>query len=406
MSVLRVVLDDAPLADRAEEWALFDAHGHRLQSGHGAPATWPVAARRECVLAATRVRLTSLLLPPMPPDRVASAAAFALEDAFARPASEQHMLVSTRDTQGRVVATVTQRALVMALAHDFARLVAEPALAPLPKPGHWLWLPSATGETFIRQPDGAAFAVSHPHEGTVLPAELGVTLMQSAKASARPEIVDVAFAVTDAQLNAWSAATQVSFRRTDVWRWDRDGAAFDALPDLGPRASADDKTGKETDTHRAWRWAGAIAGLAMFGAVTATIVQWSWLRVDHWRTTRAIVAAAADAGIVGADDADAAAAALTRRWSDARHRVARTVPGDALPLLARAAPALGALPTGALKSATFGPGQWTFELGVTNEAAVASFERQLASAGLLSLAATNASGTRLRATLAPGLARP
>ena len=137
MSVLRVVLDDAPLADRAEEWALFDAHGHRLQSGHGAPATWPVAARRECVLAATRVRLTSLLLPPMPPDRVASAAAFALEDAFARPASEQHMLVSTRDTQGRVVATVTQRTLVMALAHDFARLVAVPALAPLPKPGHW-----------------------------------------------------------------------------------------------------------------------------------------------------------------------------------------------------------------------------------------------------------------------------
>ena len=77
-----------------------------------------------------------------------------------------------------------------------------------------------------------------------------------------------------------------------------------------------------------------------------------------------------------------------------------------MPLLARAAPALGALPAGALKSATFSPGQWTFEIGVMPLTGVAAFEQQLANRGLLALAATNPSGTRLRATLAPGLDRP
>lgn len=406
MSVLRVVLEDAPLAARADAWALFDAHGHRLQSGHGVPASWPEADRREAVLAASRVRMTSLALPPMPVDRVAGAAAFALEDTFARPASEQHMNVSPRDAQGRVVVTVTPRALVDALAHGFARVVAEPALAPVPAPGHWLWLPSGAHDSFIRQPDGAAFAVSHPRDSMALPAELALPLTQRGAGGAPPKSVDVAFAATDAQLEAWSAAARVPFRRADPWRWDRDGAIFDRLPDLGPGAA--DAAGSQTHSAagRTMRWAGAIAGFALLGAIAATIVQWSWLRIDGWRTGRAIVATAVEAGVTGADDADAAATALTRRWSEARHRAALAVPGDALPLLARVAPAVGALPKGVLKSATFAPGQWTFDLMVLAPATLAAFEAQLANAGLRSLAATNAAGTRLRATLAPGIERP
>jgi len=406
MSVLRVVLEDVPVAARADAWALFDAQGHRLQSGHGVPASWPDAERREAVLAASQVRVTSLTLPPMPADRIASAAAFALEDSFARPASEHWMHASTRDAHGRVVVTVSTRTLVDTLARDFARVVAEPALAPLPASGHWLWLPSAARDSFIRQPDGSAFVVSHPRDGMALPAELVLALTQRGAGVAPPGAVDVAFAVTDAQLEAWSAATRVPFRRTDPWRWDRDGARFDRLPDLGPRAGSTSADRATAGAGPTLRWAGAIAGAALLGAVLATIVQWSWLRLDAWRTTRAIITTAVDAGVADAGDADAAAAALTRRWSDARHRAALAVPGDALPLLARAAPALGALPQRALKSATFGPGQWTFDLATMDPAALAAFEAGLANAGLRSLAATNASGTRLRATLAPGLERP
>jgi len=404
MSVLRVVLEAVPLPARAAAWALFDAHGHRLRSGHGVPSTWPDAARREGVLAASRVRLASLPLPPMPADRVGAAAAFALEDVFARPASEQHLHVSARDAHGRVMATVTQRALVDALSRDFARLVAEPALAPLPKAGRWLWLTSAADDTFIRQPDGAAFPVSHPRDALTLPTELTLPLMQSGAGLARPAAVDVAFAVTDAQLDAWSAATRVPFARGEPWHWDGDGQQFARVPDLVPAANGATKA--PSGARRTWRWAGAIAAMAIIGAAMATIMEWSWLRIDHWRTQRGIVAVATDAGVTGVTEPDAAASALARRWADARHKVARPVPGDAMPLLARAAPALGALPAGALKSATFSPGQWTFELGVMPPAAVTAFAQQLANRGLLSLAATNASGTRLRATLAPGLDRP
>ncbi len=406
MSILRVVLEDAPLAARADAWSLFDAQGHRLQSGHGVPASWPDASRREAVLAASRVRVSTLTLPPMPADRIASAAAFALEDAFARPASEHAMHASARDAQGRVVVTVTERALVETLARDFARVIAEPALAPVPAPAHWLWLPSAARDSFIRQPDGSAFVVSHPRDGIALPAELALALRHRGAGVAPPSVVEVAFAVTDAQLDAWSMATRVPFRCTDPWRWDRDGTLFDALPDLGPRTGGDAASRAQSAAARTMRGAGVIAGVALLGAVLATIVHWSWLRLDGWRTTRAIVATATEAGVTDAGDADAAAAGLTRRWSDARHGAALAVPGDALPLLARVAPALGALRKGALKSATFGPGQWTFDLATMDPAALASFEAQLANAGLRVLAATNASGTRLRATLAPGLERP
>jgi len=405
MSVLRVVLEAVPLPARAAAWALFDAHGHRLRSGHGVPSTWPDAARREGVLTASRVRLASLQLPPMPADRVGAAAAFALEDVFARPASEQQLHVSARDAHGRVMATVTDRALVDALSRDFARLVAEPALAPLPKAGRWLWLPSAAADTFIRQPDGAAFPVSHPRDAMTLPTELTLPLTQPGAGFARPDAVDVAFAVTDAQLDAWSAATRVPFARGEPWHWDGDGQQFARVPDLVPQAT-NGAMDAPSAARRTWRWAGAIAAMAIVGVAMATIVEWSWLRIDHWRTQRAIVAVATDAGVTGVTEPDAAATALARRWADARHKVARPVPGDAMPLLARAAPALGALPAGALKSATFSPGQWTFELGVMPPAAVTAFELQLANRGLLSLAATNASGTRLRATLAPGLDRP
>lgn len=406
MAVLRVVLEDVPLASRADAWALFDAHGHRLQSGHGVPASWPDAQRREAVLAASRVRMTALTLPPMPADRIASAAAFALEDAFARPPSEHVMHASARDAQGRVVVTVTERALVDRLEREFSRVIAEPALAPLPPPEHWLWLPSATLDSFIRQPDGAAFVVSHPRDGMALPAELAMALAQRGAGDRPPKAVDVALAVTDAQLEAWSTATRIPFHRADPWRWDRDGARFDALPDLAQRMGGDAASRAQSAAGRTMQWAAAIAGAALFCAVLATIVQWSWLRVDGWRTARAIVATAVDAGVTDAGDAESAATALTRRWTDARHRAALAVPGDALPLLARVAPALGALPKGALKSATFGPGQWTFDLAVMDPAALAAFEAQLANAGLRSLAATNASGTRLRATLGPGLERP
>ncbi len=406
MSVLRVVLAAVPSPSRASPWALFDAAGRCLKSGSDAADAWPDAERREAVVAATAVRVASVALPPMPADRIATAVAFALEDQLAGPAGEHHLAASTRRRDGTVEVAVAQRALVAGLARDFTRVVAEPALAPIPPAGTWRWHASALADGFVRKSDGAAFAVSAPMAGAPLPPELALALRTAPKIAGAAPRVDVAFACTDAQLGAWSREAGTPFTRGAAWRWDMDAAAIANAPDLlqgeftrGPRIAA-------ARPAVAFQWAIALAAAALVLHVGATIVTWSWLRYDAWQTQRAIIATARDAGAGDHDDAPAAAAALARRAADARHAAGRTAPSDALPLLARAAPVLGALPAGTVKSATYTTGTWTIELAKLDPDAQTALDRGLADAGLASLQATTAAGTRVRVTPAPGTERP
>jgi len=96
------------------------------------------------------------------------------------------------------------------------------------------------------------------------------------------------------------------------------------------------------------------------------------------------------------------AAAIAKRYAEARHRAGLAAPADALPLLSRAAPALAALPTGTLKSATYSDGRWTFDFSKLDAGAADRLQRQLAGAGLSTLAATNPSGSRMRVAPGPG----
>ena len=139
---------------------------------------------------------------------------------------------------------------------------------------------------------------------------------------------------------------------------------------------------------------------------SATVAQWAWLRVDAWQTERSTIAVAAAA--VGGDYADSATAAgaLSRRFADERHRAGLVAPADALPLLARAAPPLAALPPRAIRSATFASGSWTFDLAKIDAAALAEFEQGLTMSGLVTLRATTPTGARVRVALAPGMDRP
>jgi hypothetical protein len=60
------------------------------------------------------------------------------------------------------------------------------------------------------------------------------------------------------------------------------------------------------------------------------------------------------------------------------------------------------LPTETLKSATYADGRWTFDLAKLDVGAAERLERQLAGAGLSTLAATNPTGTRMRVAPGPG----
>ena len=404
MSTLRVVLPAAPSPARDDAWALFDAQERRVRSGVGPPATWPDAERREAVLAAAVVRLAGIVLPPMPADRVAAAAAFALDDQLAGPAQEQHLVASPRRRDGGVDVAIVQRALLPPLRKAFGRVVAEPATAPVPPAGTWRWHASGAGGGFVRKPDGNAFAVGVP--GADAPAELALALRHASRAGAPPIRVEVTFDCTDAQLTAWSAQCSAAFARGAAWRWDHDGSAAAAAPDLLQGEFAPQPDRAPPRAARGFRWAATLTAAAIVLHVGATAVQWTWLRFESWQVARAIVATARDAGAGDHADAAAASAALARSFADARHRAAIAAPADALPLLARAAPVLAALPVGAFKSATYTPGAWTLELAQLPDGARAALDRGFADAGLASLQATTAAGTRVRASLAPGTDRP
>jgi hypothetical protein len=130
--------------------------------------------------------------------------------------------------------------------------------------------------------------------------------------------------------------------------------------------------------------------------VGGAIVQWTSLRLRYWQAQRELVATVRQAGVADAADARAAAAALAARFAEARHRAGLAAPADALPLLARAAPALALLPAGAIRSATYASGAWTIDLGKTDPAQAGAAERSLRLAGLSTLSATTAAGTRMR----------
>jgi hypothetical protein len=397
MSTLRILLDAAPAAGRAVAWALFDAGERVVESGHGAPETWPAAQRREAVLAAACVRIVGLQLPPLTTDRVAAAAAFALEDQLAGPANEQHIAVSSQRADGTVEAIVANRRLVAGLAEEFDRILAEPALAPVPPARHWRWFASDAGGGFVRKPDGSAFATSAPDR---VPDELLLALDHAARASSGPSGVEMAFA-PDATLRTDIARhTRTAFLPTSPWRWDASGAAaFAGATDVRQGEFAHAAPSMMRGSTRWLRWAAVLAALAIALHVTATIGEWIALRVDAWRVRSALAEVARDAGAIGGDDP---ATAIARRYADARHRAGLAAPADALPLLSRAAQALAALPAGTFKSATYADGHWTFELDKLDAGAANRLERQLAAAGLSTLQAVNPTGARMRVTLGAG----
>jgi len=398
MATLRVLLDAAPETDRTDAWALFDANERVLQSGRGTPAAWPEADRNEAVLAASCVRIVSLKLPPMSADRVAAAAAYSLEDQLAGPADEQHIAASLQRPDGTVEAIVANRGLVAELAATFERVLAEPALAPRPAPGHWRAYASGLSGGFVRRPDGSAFATSG-HAG--MPPELALALDHAEATGSAP--VDVEMAMPEDMSTRANIAQRSGTRLVwmDAWAWDKAGAAaFANAIDLCQGEFARTTPIVARGAARLFRTAVIVVALAIVLHIAASIGEWAFVRVEDWRARSSLDSLAREMGISGGTDP---AAEIAKRHAQARHRAGLAAPGDALPLLARAAPDLATLPAGMLKSATYADDHWTFDLDKADANLTAQLERQLAASGLTSLLAANASGTRIRVSLAPGV---
>jgi len=409
MTTLRILVAATPTADRPVHWALFDAAGACISTGCDLPVRWPSADCLEIVVAASQVRIASIALPPVPPGRVAAAAAFALEDQLAGPAEDQLLAASPQRPDGRVVVVIVARALVAGLrAHRgdtgllarLTRVVAEPELA---EPGvDWRWcVPDdpTTGDGFVRLPDGSAFPVSATAADGRLPPELRLALTSTARDGVAPMQVRVDASIADELRARWQGETGVRFVGGTAWRWHAASpAAFAGASNLLQGEFAPTQPPRSGARARLFAPAAWIAAAALALHLTATLGEWARWRVDGWRAARAWTAVATAAGVpaVDASTPSAARAALARRYADQRHAQGLPAPADALPLLTRAAPALAAIPPGALKSATYADGHWTLDLQRIDPAAVRDLDAGLKRAGTPAITATTAGGTRLR----------
>lgn len=396
--MLRVFLSAPPSPGRADSWVRYTADGRAVAQGRDVPDRWPGDASVEVVLAAGQVRLAALDLPPMPRNRLQQAAQYALEDQVATAADES--VIAVAPSVGRVVAAIASAGLIRAIAtqvRPVSRIIPESALAP--HADGWTWCASAADGGFVRRDDGSAFGVGNVTGGE-LPGELRAALAQARRAGVAPSIVHAAVPADAAQLAQWSQAADTPFVAASAWRWERaDAETFAAAPDFLAGDAAAHAARADSWVAHAFRPALLLATLALAIHVGGLLLQWSWLNFEDWRLSRALVAQAAAAGLPSAATPAAAAAAIARRNAELRHRTAKSTSGDALPLLARAAPSIAQLPSGTLKSATYADDAWTIEFGKLDAERLSGVTRALGRAGVDAVSAPTAGGTRMRLTL-------
>jgi hypothetical protein len=194
--------------------------------------------------------------------------------------------------------------------------------------------------------------------------------------------------------------TGIEFVAGTPWRWTEASAtAFAGAIDLlcgrygaAPRTLA-------RDAGRLLRPALWIVAIAIGIHVGASVGQWVWLRwqasaVDRELTAlaRAAVPEYAAGNLIDASPI----VALARRERDLQHRAGLAARDDFVPLLARAAPALSALPAGAIRSLSYEDGHVLLDLQKVDAETALRVQRDLARAGLVAITAPTQSGARVR----------
>jgi hypothetical protein len=400
MTTLRVRLAAPPSPERADSWGLFDSAGVCIRSGIDRRDRWPDADKLEAVIAASQVRIATVKLPPMAASRVAGAAGFAVEDQLAGAAADQYLGVSAQAPDGRVRVVIVARSLVTAIAAEqrFTRVVAEPELAA-PVATAWRWCAGDDGAAFVRCSDGSAFPVEPPRDDGVLPAEIALALARAKSDGVAPAQLRVDATITDAALAQLQRDAVMELVGGTLWRWQASSPAlFGAALDMRPSAPATASARPQRRLGRVFATALVLGGVALAIHIVASVAEWAALRVDAWRAAREWTELAVAAGVApdAAPTPEAARAALARRYAELRHAQGLPAPDDALPLLARAAPALAALAPGVVKSAVYSDGHWTLELARADPAAIRDLDARIRAARVPMLVATSATGARVR----------
>jgi len=408
MTTLRVYLEFPPDPARETEWALFDDANRLIRRGRAPIAGWPSADNREAVIAARHGRLATVKLPPLPPPRVQSAASFALEEQLAGAPEDSHVAPGRQSADGSLRVAIVGAAWMRAFqaaskrcALRWQRVLLESDLA-IPPTGGWCWCSESLDRAgFVRTDSGSSIAVG-PSHAEALPEELALALAGSGR---RPRLVRVDVpGVGQALLECARTQTGVEFNAGAQWHWSgAQAAAFDSAIDLQVGSFDTASTAPRMDVARLFRPALWIAGAALAiyvlaGAGEWISLQWQLRALDREMSTLAQVAVGGSVGNSVANTAPdvAPASAIARRHGELRHRAGLPASNDLLPLLARAAPAMSAIPGGAIRSLHYADGHVVFDLQKLDPSQTTRLQRELQQQGLVAIAVPTASGARLR----------
>jgi type II secretion system protein L len=404
MTTLRVYLDFPPDPAREMEWALFDDANRLLRRGRAVIAGWPSADSREAVIAAAHGRLVTVKLPPLPPQRVQSAASFALEEQLAGAPEDSHVAPGRQSADGSLRVAIVGAAWMRAFQAAskrcvirWQRVLLESDLAR-PPAGGWCWCAESLGRAgFVRTDSGSSISVG-PSHAAGLPEELALALAGSGR---RPRLVRADIAGVDRTLlERARTQTGVEFTAGTPWHWSgAEPPAFDTAIDLQVGAFDTASAAPRMDITRLFRPALWIVGAALAIQVLAGAGEWLSLQWQLRVLNREMSALAQ--GAVGEPAASNAAgvspvSAIARRHGELRHRAGLAASNDLLPLLARAAPAISAIPAGAVRSLHYADGHVVFELQKLDPSQTTRLQRELQQLGLVAIAVPTANGARLR----------
>jgi hypothetical protein len=143
-----------------------------------------------------------------------------------------------------------------------------------------------------------------------------------------------------------------------------------------------------------WIVGAALAIHVLAGVGEWLSLQWQLRALDREMSALAQVAVGDSAANNAAGVAPASA--IARRHGELRHRAGLAASNDLLPLLARAAPAISAIPAGAIRSLHYADGHIVFELQKLDVPQTTRLQRELQQLGLVAIAVPTATGARLR----------
>lgn len=403
MTTLRVWLEAAWERSRAAPWVLVSVTGDALSTGNTPAFGWPGHDHLEFVIAASQTRIIPVRLPPVATARTAAAVRFAIEDQIVGGDAGAHVAVSGQRRDGVVLATLVPLEMMASLANrggtlaKLRRVIAEPELAaPYPEP-LWRWCRETDADSgFVRLPDGTAFPVGMPDAEGRLPPELRFALTQRiAAAAGRPE-VRVEWPVPAHELARFEQEAEVAFVAGAPWRWDAADPA--QATNLLQGDFALSLPTSRLAAGRVFVPALVLLGFAAAFHVLATLGHWVVLKSDAWSASNQWGSLALSAGLANAesDSPQTVRAALQRRHAEILHSHRMPTVDDALPLMARASPAVARLPQGAVKRAVYADTHWTLEIAAADAAALGDLQARLRQANVDAIVVTVPGGARVR----------